>query len=294
LHRSSKKKNQVDCTQNAKALRKLKEKAQEAKHILSLNSKATVEIDSLFDGTDFDCTITRQQFNELNADLFKACLDPVDQALQDANLDKTQIDEIVLIGGSTRIVEVQRMLEEYFGGKQLSKRINPDEAVAFGAAILGGRLCQGKQSEALKDVTLLDVTPLSLGIEMANGKMSVLIPRNTSVPYTHSKIYRNNEDNQTIANIEVFEGEDPMAKNNRFLGNFQLTGLPQRKRGEVQVNVSFSINTNGILEISGEVKDAQISNQIVIKQNRGQLTQDQVTKMVEMAKHFEEAHKNLS
>eukprot|EP00026_Physarum_polycephalum_P005275 Phypoly_transcript_05306.p1 GENE.Phypoly_transcript_05306~~Phypoly_transcript_05306.p1 ORF type:complete len:562 (+),score=82.85 Phypoly_transcript_05306:52-1737(+) len=262
------KKHQSDCTQNAKALRKLKEKAQEAKHILSLNSKATVEIDSLFEGTDFDCSVTRQQFNELNEDLFKACLVPVDQALQDANLEKSQIDEIVLIGGSTRIVEIQRMLEEYFGGKQLSKRINPDEAVAYGAAILGGRLCQGQQSETLKDVTLLDVTPLSLGIELANGKMSVLIPRNTSVPYTHSKIYRNNEDNQTVANIDVFEGEDQMAKNNRFLGNFQLTGLPQRKRGEVQVNVSFSINTNGILEVTGEVRDAQISNQIVIKQNR--------------------------
>lgn len=284
----------VDVSKHPKALRKLKEKAQESKHILSLNSKTTVEIDSLHDGIDFDCTITRQQFNEINEDLFKACLVPVEQALQDAGIEKSNIDEIVLIGGSTRIVEVQRLLEEYFDGKQLSKRINPDEAVAYGAAILGGRLCQGQQAEILKEVTLLDVIPMSLGIELFNGKMSVLIPRNTSIPYTHSKVYKNNEDNQTVANVEVFEGEDSMARNNRFLGSFQLLGLPQRKRGEVAINVSFSINTNGILEVTADVKDAQISNKLTIKQNKGTLTEDQVAQMTDEAKKFEEAHKSLT
>eukprot|EP00027_Filamoeba_sp_ATCC50430_P006153 CAMPEP_0168561664 /NCGR_PEP_ID=MMETSP0413-20121227/11715_1 /TAXON_ID=136452 /ORGANISM="Filamoeba nolandi, Strain NC-AS-23-1" /LENGTH=619 /DNA_ID=CAMNT_0008593049 /DNA_START=598 /DNA_END=2457 /DNA_ORIENTATION=- len=275
-----KEKNGKDLTENPKAIKKLKQKCTEAKHILSQSLKATVEIDSLFDGIDFESTITRAKFDELNEDLFLRCLEPVKKALADAQLDKKQIDEIVLIGGSTRIVAIQKILEQFFEGKQLCKRINPDEAVAYGAAIQAANLSltpEQKSQTRLQGITLMDVTPLSLGIELVGGKMSVIIPRNTTIPYSHTKTYFNHEDNQTEAEIQVFEGEDALTCNNRLLGTFILKGFPPRPRGQVSVDVTFSINANGILEVTAQVRDSPTTKTTMpIIQNKGLLNQDQI------------------
>ena len=285
-----------DITTNAKSMMKLKAKCQEAKHSLSVSLMTTIEIDSLYDGEDFDANITRAKFNELVQPLLDRCLAPVTSALEDAGLKPEEMDEVILIGGSTRIVEVQTMLEAYFGGKALNKRINPDEAVAFGAAIQAANLSLSTEEKAgtkLSGLTLLDVTPLSLGIELHNGKMSVIIPRNTSIPYRHTKTYYNNEDDQEEAIIEVFEGESDLAASNRLLGKFTVFPLPPRPRGKLKINVTFIIDANGILEVEATVKDGdvELSESVKIDQYKGLLTDENKSEMADKAAAFEAADK---
>ena len=220
---------------NPRALKKLREACQLLKHSLSHSDSAALEVDALVNGEDFESSLTRDKFVEINLGLFAKCLEPLNRAIADANISRDAIDEIVLIGGSTRIIRIQQLLEEYFPGKPLSKRINPDEAVALGAAIQGANLSLAfdKKHPKLCGITLMDVIPMSLGIELAGGRMSVLVPRNTTIPYSHTKVYRNNEDYQFRVIVEVFEGEDRITKNNRLLGKFTLPGLPRRPRGQV-------------------------------------------------------------
>ena len=223
-----------DISNNPKAMKKLRDACQSLKHNLSHSDTATIEVDF---NEDFESSLTRDKFVEINRNLFKRCLEPLDRAITDAKISRDQIDEIILIGGSTRIVRIQQLLEEYFPHKRLSKRINPDEAVAMGAAIQGANLSLtfDKKHPKLAGITLMDVIPMSLGIELVGGRMSVLVPRNTTIPYSHTRVYRNNEDYQTKVVVEVFEGEDKVTKNNRLLGKFTLPGLPPRPRGKVSL-----------------------------------------------------------
>ena len=268
-----------DVSGNGRASRKLRDHCQLLKHNLSHSESAVIEVDSLVDGEDYESSLTREQFAKINQDLFDRCRQPLQRAISDAGISKDSIDEVVLIGGSTRIVRIQQILEEFFPGVSISKRINPDEAVAMGAAIHGANLGLAieEKTEKLKGVTLMDVTPLSLGIELAGGKMSVIIPRNTTIPFSHMRTYRNNEDNQTKATIEVYEGEDKLTQNNRLLGKFTIRGLPPRPRGEVEVDVKFSINANGVLEVTGSVKGVDdVSGTIKIDKEKGLLTKEEI------------------
>ena len=270
-----------DISRNDKALKKLRDGCRLLKHDLFHSTEATIEIDALVNGEDFDSSLTRDQFNEINSDLFKRCLQPVNRALADAHLTPADIDEVVLIGGSTRIPRIQELLADKFPGKSLSKRINPDEAVAMGAAIQGANLSQSieEKDSRLSGITLMDVAPMSLGIELANGKMSTLIQRNTTIPYSHSRTYKNNEDYQTEATIEVFEGEEKLAKKNRLLGRFIVPGLPPRPRGQVEIPVAFSLDVNGVLEVSAYVKGEQgTKKSLVIKKDKGLLTDEEIKK----------------
>ena len=269
----------VDIGGNGKVLKKLRDKCRDLKHDLSHSNEATIEIDALVNSEDFDSSLTRDKFVQINADLFQRCLTPVDRALADAHLSADDIDEVVLIGGSTRIPRIQKLLADKFPGKPLSKRINPDEAVAMGAAIQGANLSQNieEKSSRLSGITLMDVAPMSLGIELASGKMSTLIQRNTTIPYSHSRTYKNNDDYQTEATIEVFEGEDKVAKRNRLLGRFIVPGLPPRPRGQVEIPVAFSLDVNGVLEVSAYVKGEQGTKKtLVIKKDKGLLTEDEI------------------
>ena len=270
-----------DISRNNKALKKLRDGCRSLKHELSHSTEASIDVDALVNGEDFDLLLTRDQFNEINSDLFKRCLQPVDRALADTHLTPADIDEVVLIGGSTRIPRIQDLLADKFPGKSLSKRINPDEAVAMGAAIQGANLSQSieEKDSRLSGITLMDVAPMSLGIELANGKMSTLIQRNTTIPYSHSRTYKNNEDYQTEATIEVFEGEDKLAKKNRLLGRFIVPGLPPRPRGQVEIPVAFSLDVNGVLEVSAYVKGEQgTKKSLVIKKDKGLLTDEEIKK----------------
>ena len=270
-----------DISRNNEALKKLRDGCRSLKRDLSHSTEVAIEIDALVNGEDFDSSLTRDQFNEINSNLFKRCLQLVDCALADAHLTPADIDEVVLIGGSTRIPRIQDLLADKFPGKSLSKRINPDEAVAMGAAIQGANLSQSieEKDSRLSGITLMDVAPMSLGIELANGKMSTLIQRNTTIPYSHSRTYKNNEDYQTEATIEVFEGEDKLAKKNRLLGRFIVPGLPPRPRGQVEIPVAFSLDVNGVLEVSAYVKGEQgTKKSLVIKKDKGLLTDEEIKK----------------
>lgn len=258
-----------------KAMKKLRDACQVLKHNLSHSDVATIEVDALVNGEDFDSSLTREKFVEINSELFTRCLDPIERAISDAKISKNDIDEIVLIGGSTRIVQIQQLLEQYFPNKPLSKRINPDEAVAMGAAIQAANLSLtfDEKHPKLAEITLMDVAPMSLGIELINGKMSVLIPRNTTIPYSHTRVYRNDQDYQRKVLIEVFEGEDKLTKNNRLLGRFTLPGLPPRLRGQVHIPVTFSLDVNGVLEVLASVSGEEgTSKKLVIQKDKGLLS----------------------
>ena len=268
-----------DISTNPKAIKKLQDACRTLKHTLSHSDSAVIEVDALVNGEDFDSDLTRDQFVAINAELFDRCLLPVERALRDASLTHSDIDEVVLIGGSTRVVRIQEMLEQQFPNTPLSKRINPDEAVAMGAAIQGANLSLkfDERNSRLSGITLMDVTPMSLGIELASGKMSVLIQRNTTIPYSHSRVYKNNIDYQREAHIEVFEGEEKEAKANRLLGRFTVPDLPPRPRGKVQIPVKFTIDANGVLEVTASVSGEESTMQtMVIKKDKGLLTPDEV------------------
>lgn len=279
-----------DISNNLKAMKKLRDACQTLKHNLSHSDSATIEVDELVNGEDFDSSLTRDQFVDINKDLFDHCIAPIERALNDAHLSRNDIDEVILIGGSTRIVRIQQLLEKYFPTKPLSKRINPDEAVAMGAAIQGANLSLSfeQKSPKLAGITLMDVTPMSLGIELVGGKMSILIQRNTTIPYSHTRVYKNNEDYQTKAIVEVFEGEDRYTKSNRLLGRFTLPGLPPRLRGQVYIPVTFTLDANGVLEVQACVKgEAGSTKTLVIQKDKGLLTQDEIASKAKLLSKWE-------
>ena len=285
-------KNKVDMSNDARALRRLRSACERAKRTLSSVTQTSVEVDSLFQGIDFQANITRARFEEINAAAFKGTLEPVAKVLKDSKIPADKVDDIVLVGGSTRIPKIQSLVSEFFGGRQLNKSINPDEAVAYGAAVQGAVLTN-QTSDKTADLLLLDVAPLSLGVAMQGDMFGVVVPRNTPIPTNKTRVFTTVEDNQTQVTFPVYEGERTQCKDNRLLGEFELTGIPPMPRGQAELVCTFEVDANGLLKVSAMDKASGRKANITITNSVGRLSSTEIEQMIKDSETFKNADKEF-